>query len=93
MKTSERKKLGVLIVGLNGAVSTTFIAGVAAVNKKLAKQIDSLTQYGTIRLGKRNENRFPLIKDFVPLANAEDLLFGGWDIRNENCYKSAKDAE
>ena len=72
-------KLGVLLVGL-GAVSTTFIAGVEAVKKGIAEPIGSLTQMGTIRLGKRTENRVPLIKDFVPLAKLEDLVFGAWDI-------------
>ncbi len=89
-KPKEPKgKLGILLVGLNGAVSTTFVAGVLAVRKGLAKPIGSLTQMGTIRLGKRTEHRFPLIKDFVPLADLMDLVFGGWDIRNENCYESA----
>lgn len=82
-------KLGVLIVGLNGAVSTTFLAGVMAVRDKRAQPIGSLTQMGTIRLGKRTEHRSPRIKDFVPLAKLDDLVFGGWDIRNENCYESA----
>jgi myo-inositol-1-phosphate synthase len=91
-KTSEEKKLGVLIVGLNGAVSTTFIGGIAAIRKGFANPIGSLTQLGTIRLGKRNEDRFPLIKDFVPLADPDDMIFGGWDIRNENCYESALEA-
>src|SRR5262249_28646487 len=67
-------KLGVLLVGL-GAVSTTFIAGVEAVKKGFAQPIGSLTQMGTIRLGKRTENRVPLIKDFVPLAQLKDLVF------------------
>jgi myo-inositol-1-phosphate synthase len=81
-------KLGVLIPGL-GAVSTTFIAGVEAVKKKIAQPIGSLTQLGTIRLGKRTERRVPKIKDFVPLANLDDLVFGGWDIFKDNCYESA----
>jgi myo-inositol-1-phosphate synthase len=84
-------KLGILLVGL-GAVSTTFIAGVFAVRKGLAKPIGSLTQMGTIRLGKRTDNRTPLIKDFVPLASLEDLVFGGWDIFEDNCYEAAKTA-
>lgn len=83
-------KLGVLIVGINGAVATTFLAGVMAIKKGQAKPIGSLTQMGTIRLGSRNEERFPKIKDFVPLAQLNDLIFSGWDIRNENCYESAK---
>ncbi len=82
-------KLGVLIVGLNGAVSTTFLAGTLGVRKGVAKPIGSLTQMGTIRIGKRSENKFPLIKDFVPLADLNDLVFGGWDIRDENCYESS----
>ncbi len=86
-------KLGVLIVGLNGAVSTTFIAGVLAVRAHLAQPVGSLTQMATIRLGERSENRFPFIKDFVPLARLDDLVFGGWDIRNENCYQAAQYAK
>ncbi|MFC1557535.1 inositol-3-phosphate synthase, partial [candidate division KSB1 bacterium] len=84
-------KIGVLIPGL-GAVSTTFIAGVFAVLKGLAKPIGSLTQLGTIRLGKRTEDRVPLIKDFAKLAEIEDLVFGGWDIFEDNCYQSAVNA-
>ncbi len=82
-------KLGVLVVGINGAVSTTFLAGVMAVRKGLAEPIGSLTQMGTIRLGKRTDHRSPFIKDFIPLADLNDLVFGGWDIRDENCYDSA----
>ena len=89
----KNEKLGVLIVGLNGAVSTTFLAGALSIKKNLAKAIGSLTQMGTIRLGKRVEERFPLIKDFVPLAEIKDLVFGGWDIRNETCYQSAAEAQ
>ena len=81
-------KLGVLIPGL-GAVSTTFIAGVEAVKKGLSQPIGSLTQLGTIRLGKRTEHRVPRIKDFVPLAGLDDLVFGGWDIYEDNCYDAA----
>jgi len=84
-------KLGVLIPGL-GAVSTTFIAGIEAVKKNIAKPIGSLTQMGTIRLGKRTDKRVPAIKDFVPLANIQDLVFGGWDIYNDNCFQSASNA-
>ena len=84
-------KLGVLIPGL-GAVSTTFIAGVEAIKKNIAKPIGSLTQMGTIRLGKRTDKRVPAIKDFVPLANIQDLVFGGWDIYNDNCFQSASNA-
>ena len=75
-------RLGVLLVGL-GAVSTTFIAGVYALRKNLADPTGSLTQMGTIRLGKRTEGRSPLIRDFVPLASLDDLVFGGWDIFEE----------
>jgi myo-inositol-1-phosphate synthase len=84
-------RLGVLLVGL-GAVSTTFIAGVHAVRKGLAKPIGSLTQMATIRLGKRTEGRTPLIKDFVPLAPLESLVFGGWDIFEDDCYQAARTA-
>jgi myo-inositol-1-phosphate synthase len=81
-------KLGVLLVGL-GAVSTTFIAGVEAIKRGLAEPIGSLTQMGTIRLGKRTENRVPRIKDFVNLAALEDLVFGAWDIFEDDAYESA----
>ena len=81
-------KLGVLIPGL-GAVSTTFIAGVEAVKKQISKPIGSLTQFGTIRLGKRTDHRVPRIQDFVPLAELEDLVFGGWDIYEDNCFDAA----
>ncbi len=84
-------KLGVLLVGL-GAVSTTFIAGVEAVKRGLGKPIGSLTQMGTVRLGKRTENRVPRIQDFVPLAKLEDLVFGAWDIFPDNAYEAATEA-
>ena len=84
-------RLGVLLVGL-GAVSTTFIAGVHAIRKGLAPPTGSLTQMGTVRLGKRTEGRTPLVKDFVPIAALDDLVFGGWDIFDENCYEAAKTA-
>ncbi|MFQ5651117.1 MAG: inositol-3-phosphate synthase [bacterium] len=84
-------KLGVLLPGL-GAVATTFIAGVEAVRKGLAKPIGSVTQMGTIRLGKRTENRTPEIKEFVPLAELDDLVFGGWDIFEDNCFEAARNA-
>src|SRR5919108_70647 len=86
-----RGKLGVMLVGL-GAVSTTTIAGVCAIRKGLAPPIGSLTQMGTIRLGKRTEQRAPRIKDFVPLANLNDIAFGGWDIFEEDCYAAARTA-
>src|SRR6266446_8017755 len=84
-------KLGVLLVGL-GAVSTTFIAGVEAVKKGIGQPIGSLTQMGTVRLGKRTDNRVPLIKDFVPLARLEDLVFGAWDIFEDSAYEAAMHA-
>lgn len=84
-------KLGVLLVGA-GAVTTTFIAGVEAIKKGLAKPIGSLTQMGTIRLGKRTDGRSPLIRDFVPLADLNDLVFGTWDIFEDNCYEAAMHA-
>src|SRR5271163_2943727 len=84
-------KLGVLLPGL-GAVSTTFIAGVEAVKRGLAQPIGSLTQLATVRLGKRDEGRTPLIKDFVPLAGLDDLEFGGWDIYEDNAYEAARKA-
>jgi myo-inositol-1-phosphate synthase len=84
-------KLGVLLVGL-GAVSTTFIAGVEAVKRGLGKPIGSLTQMGTIRLGKRTENRVPRIQDFVPLARLDDLVFGAWDIFPDDAYAAATEA-
>ena len=84
-------KLGVLLPGM-GAVATTFVAGVEAARKKLALPIGSLTQMGTVRLGKRTDNRSPLIKDFVPLARIEDLEFGGWDVYPDSAYEAAKKA-
>ena len=73
-----------------GAVATTFMAGVEAIRSGLAKPIGSLTQMGTIRLGKRTDERTPLIKDFVPLAKLDDLVFGGWDIFPDNAYEAAQ---
>ena len=86
-----RGKLGVLLVGL-GAVSTTTIAGVLAIRKGFAKPIGSLTQMGTIRLGKRTEGRSPKISDVVPLSPLDDLVFGGWDIFEDDCYAAARTA-
>jgi len=80
-------KLGVLIPGL-GAVATTFIAGVSAIRKGIAQPIGSLTQMGTIRLGKRTEKRVPMIKDFVELASLNDFVFGGWDIFPDNIHQA-----
>ena len=85
-------KLGVMVVGL-GAVATTMIAGVEAVRQGLAKPIGSLTQMGRIRLGKRTENKSPLIKEFVPLADLNDVVFTGWDIFEDNVYESAANAK
>ena len=85
-------KLGVLIPGI-GAVSTTFIAGVEAVKRGTAIPIGSLTQLAAIRLGKRTDDRSPKIKDFVPLAGLNDLVFGGWDIYEDTAYESAVNAK
>lgn len=84
-------KLGILLPGL-GAVATTLIAGVYAVNKGISKPIGSTTQMGTIRLGKRTEKRNPLIKDFIPLADIKNIVFGGWDLFEDNVYESALNA-
>jgi len=84
-------KLGILIPGM-GAVTTTFIAGVEAIKQGLAKPIGSVTQLSAIRLGKRTDGRSPKIKDFVPLAGLNDLVFGTWDIFEENGYEAAKHA-
>ncbi len=86
--TPFKDKLGILTPGL-GAVSTTFIAGVIAIRKGISKPIGSLTQMGTIRLGKRTEHRVPKIKDFVPLVELDDIIFGGWDIFEDDAYQSA----
>src|SRR5579862_6500586 len=85
-------KLGVLIPGI-GAVTTTFIAGVEAVRRGMAQPIGSLTQLATIRLGKRTDGRSPMIKDFVPLAGLDDLVFGGWDIFEDTAYEAAVNAK
>ena len=84
-------KLGILLVGL-GAVSTTFVAGVEAINRGLAQPVGSLTQMGTIRLGRRTEKRAPKIKDFVGLAHLEDIVFGAWDIFTDNAFDAAMNA-
>src|SRR5947207_15151232 len=83
-----RGKLGVMVPGM-GAVATTFMAGVEAVRKGIALPIGSLTQMGTIRLGKRTDGRPPKIKAFVPLADIKDLVFTGWDIFEDDAYESA----
>ena len=81
-------KLGIMIPGM-GAVATTFVAGVEAVRKGIASPIGSLTQMGTIRLGKRTDGRSPKVKDFVPLAELNDLVFTGWDIFEDDMYAAA----
>ena len=86
MNSNKKEKLGVLIPGM-GAVASTFICGVIACNKGLAKPIGSMSQMGSIRLGKRTEDRSPIIKDFAPLADLDNLAFGGWDIADENVYE------
>jgi len=88
---SPKGKLGVMIPGM-GAVATTFVAGVEAVRKGIAKPIGSLTQMGTIRLGKRTDARSPKIKEFVPLAGLDDLVFTGWDIFDDDMHTAAKKA-
>jgi len=89
--TPRKGKLGVLTVGM-GAVATTFIAGVDLVRRKKAQPVGSLTQLGTIRLGKRTEGRTPLIHDFVPLEKLENLVFGSWDIFPDTAYEAAANA-
>ena len=81
-------KLGVMIPGM-GAVATTFVAGVEAVRRGIASPVGSLTQMGTIRLGKRTEGRSPKIKEFVPLARLDDLVFTGWDIFEDDMHTAA----
>ncbi len=88
---SAEGKLGILLVGL-GAVSTTTIAGIMAVRKGIAKPIGSMTEMGTVRLGKRTDGRSPAVRDFVPLAKYDQLVFGGWDIFEDDCYEAAKTA-
>jgi myo-inositol-1-phosphate synthase len=84
-------KLGILMPGL-GAVATTTIAGVIAVNKGLGLPIGSLTQMGRMRIGKRTENKQPFIKDVIELQALKNVVFGGWDIFEDNVYESAKHA-
>ena len=86
--TPAKGKLGIMIPGM-GAVATTFVAGVEAVRKGISSPIGSLTQMGTIRLGKRTESRSPKVKDFVPLADLNDLVFTGWDIFEDDMYAAA----
>jgi myo-inositol-1-phosphate synthase len=85
-------KLGIMTAGM-GAVCTTLIAGVEAIRQGLAKPIGSISQMGTIRLGKRTDNNSPLIKDFAPIAKLDDLIFTGWDIFGGNLYDAAKTAQ
>ncbi|MEZ0311548.1 MAG: inositol-3-phosphate synthase, partial [Myxococcota bacterium] len=85
-------KLGILLPGM-GAVGTTIIAGAMLVRKGHSKPFGSLTQMGSIRLGKRTDNRSPLIKDFISLANLDNVVFGGWDLFPANAYESAMDAK
>ena len=92
MVKKAKGKMGLLLPGM-GAVASTLIAGVLAVRKGISQPIGSVSQMGRIRLGKRTENRNPLIKDFVPLTNFDDIVFGGWDIFSDNMYKAAKNAE
>ena len=84
-------KLGVLLPGM-GAVATTFMAGVEAIRKGLSKPVGSLTQMGTVRLGKRTDNRSPRIDELVPIATLDDIVFGGWDIYTDNAYEAARKA-
>jgi myo-inositol-1-phosphate synthase len=88
---SHRGKLGVLLPGM-GAVATTFIAGTLLVRRGLAEPIGSLTQMGTIRLGKRTDGRVPQVRDFVPLAPLDDLVFGGWDVFPDDALEAARKA-
>src|SRR5258707_5808867 len=94
-KTSDiqpaKGKLGVMIPGM-GVVATTFVAGVEAIRKGIASPIGSLTQMGTIRLGKRNDGRSPKVKEFVPLAGLDDLVFTGWDPFEDDMYTAARKA-
>jgi myo-inositol-1-phosphate synthase len=85
-------KLGILVPGM-GAVTSTFIAGVEAVKRGLGQPVGSLTQLGTVRLGKRTDNRVPRIKEFVPLAPLECLAFGTWDIYEDDAYQAASRAK
>ena len=84
-------KLGILLPGM-GAVATTFVAGVESIRTGLSKPVGSLTQTGTVRLGKRTDNRAPAISDFVPIAGLDDLVFGGWDVFPDNAYEAARKA-
>ena len=85
---AAKGKLGVLLPGM-GAVATTFVAGVMAVRKGLAQPFGSYTQMGRIRLGKRTEKRYPKIKEFVPLTDLNNMVFGGWDVYKDSMYKAS----
>jgi myo-inositol-1-phosphate synthase len=85
-------RLGVLMPGM-GAVATTLIAGVEAIKKGIAQPVGSITQMGNIHLNRKTGDNYPKIKDFVPLANLQDLVFGGWDIYEENVYEAASRAK
>src|SRR5690349_3869760 len=85
-------KLGILLPGM-GAVGTTFIAGCLLARRGLAAPVGSITQMGTIRLGKRTDGRSPLIREFVPLASLDDLVFGGWDLFKDDAYQAARTAD
>jgi len=86
-------KLGVLVVGVGGAVASTFIAGTLITRKGMGTPVGSITQLATMRIGKREDNHFPKIKDVVPLADLKDIVFGGWDLFEDNVYQAAKHAE
>src|SRR3977135_1353982 len=88
---TPKGKVGIMIPGM-GAVATTFVAGVEAVRKGLAKPIGSLTQMGTIRLGKRTDARSPKLKEFLPLAGLNDLVFTGGDIFEGDMFTAASKA-
>src|SRR5881227_3033933 len=88
---APKGKLGIMIPGM-GAVATTFVAGVEAVRKGFAAPIGSLTQMGTVRLGKRTDARAPKVNEFVPLAGLNDLVFTGWDIFEDDMYSAASNA-
>ncbi|WP_210486019.1 inositol-3-phosphate synthase [Rufibacter aurantiacus] len=85
-------RLGILMPGL-GAVATTLIAGVESIKKGFSQPVGSLTQMGRIRLGKRTDDRFPLIKEFVPLTDLENIVFGGWDVYADNVFEAAVTAK
>ncbi|NIT13617.1 MAG: hypothetical protein GTN99_05060, partial [Candidatus Dadabacteria bacterium] len=89
---APKGKLGVLLPGIGGAVSTTFVAGIEAIKAGIGRPIGSLTQLGSIRIGKRTEKKSPLIKELLPLYDIEDLVFYGWDPYPDNCYDAALNA-